>query len=221
MPRSLREQMILAVAGQVFAQAGYERASMDRIAQLADVSKPMLYAYFGSKEGLYVAYIERTGADLVERLVGADRPDARQEVRLRTLTAEFFSFVAEHRDGWTVLFMEMNASRPLAEEVAHIRERIVAEIRRMLEEGAGAGTGLAPPASDGVAHAIVGAGDSLANWWLKHPEVGGTEVTEWYTGLAQAAITAALRAPREASRARLPATARGSRPAAPREARPA
>src|ERR1039458_2381765 len=60
MPRSVREQLILGVAGRVFAEGGYERASMDRIASLAGVSKPMLYAYFGSKEGLYVAYVERT-----------------------------------------------------------------------------------------------------------------------------------------------------------------
>jgi AcrR family transcriptional regulator len=196
MPRSMREQMILEVAGQAFAEAGYERASMDRIAQLAEISKPMLYAYFGSKEGLYVAYIERTGADLVARLVRADRPHAPHSVRLRALTAEFFSFVAEHRDGWTVLFMEMNASRPLAEQVAHLRERIVAEIRRMLEEGSESWAGLGPPASDGVAHAIVGAGDSLANWWLKHPDVGRDEVAEWYAGLAQAAITSAVSAHR-------------------------
>src|SRR5579864_3533760 len=48
-PRSVREPLILSVAGQVFADDGYERASMDRIADLAGVSKPMLYAYFGSK----------------------------------------------------------------------------------------------------------------------------------------------------------------------------
>ena len=35
----------------------------------------MLYAYFGSKEGLYLAYIERTGGELVQRLVSADRAD--------------------------------------------------------------------------------------------------------------------------------------------------
>ena len=57
----MREPLILDVAGQVFAAAGYERASMDRIAELAGVSKPMVYAYFDSKQGLYVAYIERTG----------------------------------------------------------------------------------------------------------------------------------------------------------------
>ena len=83
MPRSVREPLILGVAGQVFADDGYEHASMDRIAELAGVSKPMLYAYFGSKEGLYVAYIERNGHELLERLVAVDRSDAPQTVRLR------------------------------------------------------------------------------------------------------------------------------------------
>ncbi len=132
MPRSLREQLILKVAGQVFAQGGYDRASMDRIAELAGVSKPMLYAYFGSKEGLYVAYIERTGAELVQRLVRADgeQPEPR---RLRSVIDEFLAFVEEHRDGWTVLFRELNSSLPLAAQVASLRAEIVSEVRHMLE----------------------------------------------------------------------------------------
>ena len=55
MPRAEREQLILDVAGQVFARAGYHSASMDEIAARAEISKPMLYTYFGSMEGLYVA----------------------------------------------------------------------------------------------------------------------------------------------------------------------
>src|ERR1700722_5293643 len=84
-PRSVREPLILDVAGQVFADDGFEHASMDRIAELAGVSKPMLYAYFGSKQGLYVAYIELTGRELVTRLVDADRNDVPHAVRLRAL----------------------------------------------------------------------------------------------------------------------------------------
>jgi AcrR family transcriptional regulator len=108
-PRSVREPLILDVAGQVFAGDGFERASMDRIADLAGVSKPMLYAYFGSKQGLYVAYIELTGRELVNRLVDADRDHVPHAVRLRALIAEFLAFVEQHRDGWTVLFHELNA----------------------------------------------------------------------------------------------------------------
>jgi AcrR family transcriptional regulator len=191
MPRSVREQLILRVAGQVFAEAGYERASMDRIAALAGVSKPMLYAYFGSKEGLYLAYIERTGGELVQRLVSADR-SAGTAGRLRAVINEFLGFVQEHSDGWTVLFRELNARQPLAEQVSQLRSEIVDEVRRMLEsEGEPSWAGLRPPASEGVAEAIVGAGEALANWWLKKPDVPRQDVADWYVGLARAAISTA------------------------------
>jgi AcrR family transcriptional regulator len=161
---------------------------MDRIAELAGVSKPMLYAYFGSKEGLYLAYVERTGSELVQRLLRADG-DHGDANRLRSVIDEFLAFVEEHRDGWTVLFRELNSSLPLAEQVASLRAQIVAEVRRMLEgDPEGAFPGLAPPASEGVAEAIVGAGESLANWWLKKPGVPRQDVVEWYVGLARAAI---------------------------------
>jgi AcrR family transcriptional regulator len=198
MPRSGREQLILRVAGQVFAEGGYERASMDRIAALAGVSKPMLYAYFGSKEGLYVAYIERTGGELVQRLVNADRRDAPHPPphppagRLRAVINEFLAFVQEHSDGWTVLFRELNESQPLAEQVSQLRSEVVDEVRRMLEsDEEPSWTGLRPPASEGVAEAIVGAGEALANWWLKKPDVPRQEVANWYVGLARAAISTA------------------------------
>jgi AcrR family transcriptional regulator len=192
-PRSVREPLILKVAGKAFASDGYERASMDRIADRAGVSKPMLYAYFGSKEGLYVAYIEGTGRELVQRLLAADQAEAPHPVRLRALISEFLAFVEEHRDGWTVLFHEVNASRPLVDLVAQLRSQLAAEIAGMLEAGTSSWAGLAPPASDGVAHAIVGAGESLANWWLEHPAVPREQVTDWFVGLAQAAIASAGR----------------------------
>jgi AcrR family transcriptional regulator len=193
MPRSVREQLILGVAGEVFAEGGYERASMDRIARLAGVSKPMLYAYFGSKEGLYLAYVERTGSALVQRLVRADGNGAASPPRrLRTVISEFLAFVEEHRHGWTVLFRELNGLRPLAEQVATLRAQIVAEVQRMLE-GDGTSAGLEPPASEAIAAAIVGAGESLANWWMHRPDVARSDVVEWYVGLARAAILTATR----------------------------
>ncbi|HEY1712702.1 MAG TPA: TetR/AcrR family transcriptional regulator [Solirubrobacteraceae bacterium] len=202
MPRSVREQLILRVAGQVFAEGGYERASMDRIAALAGVSKPMLYAYFGSKEGLYLAYIERTGGELVQRLVNADRETAPHHPttgRLRAVINEFLAFVQEHSDGWTVLFRELSARQPLAEQVSQLRAEVVGEVRRMLEGEVETDpahpepprAGLTPPASEGVAEAIVGAGEALANWWLKKPEVPRQDVANWYVGLARAAISTA------------------------------
>ena len=59
MPRAEREQQILEVAEEVFAGDGYQATSMDDIAQRVGLSKPMLYEYFGSKEGLLLACLEK------------------------------------------------------------------------------------------------------------------------------------------------------------------
>jgi AcrR family transcriptional regulator len=193
MPRERREQLILDVAGQVFARAGYESAPMDEIADRAGVSKPMLYTYFGSKEGLYLAYIERAGGELLERLVAAAPLDGSPASMLRARITEFLTFVEEHRDGWLVLFRELGSTRPFAERVAALRDRIAGTIGTMLQESTGTCSGHAPPAADAIAHALVGAGESLANWWLDHPEVSREEVAAWYFGVVQAVVTGASR----------------------------
>jgi len=188
MPRERREQQILDVAGGVFARADYHPASMDEIADSAGVSKPMLYAYFGSKEGLYLAYIKRSGGELLERLVSARAADGSAGALLRARITEFLSFVQEHGDGWKVLFGEVGSTRPFAENVAALRERIADAIRAMVESGSGSAGGYAPPASDAIADALVGAGESLANWWLDHPAVARDEVASSYYAVVQAVL---------------------------------
>jgi AcrR family transcriptional regulator len=190
MPRRDREQSILDAAGQVFAR-GYHGASMDQIAGLADVSKPMLYAYFGSKEGLYVAYVDRTGRELLARLAGATTPDDQPSVRLRAGILEFLAFIEEHRDGWQVLFGELTSIGPVVDEVAVLRRRIAEWIMAVLA-GATRAQGHVPDISvEATAHAIVGAGESLANWWLEHPDVRRDQVADWYMGMILAAASAA------------------------------
>lgn len=185
----MREPRILEVAGRAFAEGGYDRASMDRIADLAGVSKPMLYEYFGSKEGLYLAYVDRIGGELVARLAAAEAA-VRDDARPRAVVRAFFSFVEQDRDGWTVLFRELTARRPLGERVTAVRGRIATEVRRMIED---LEPGLVTPASEAVAEALVGAGESLANWWLQRSDVSRDDVVDWYVGLAGAALAAVPR----------------------------
>jgi len=52
----LREH-ILWIAKEVFLEMGFERASMDVVANRAETSKRSLYAYFESKEKLFLAFI--------------------------------------------------------------------------------------------------------------------------------------------------------------------
>lgn len=48
-----KRRSILDAAAPVFAEAGYERASIEAIAAAAGVSKPTIYSYFGGKEQLF------------------------------------------------------------------------------------------------------------------------------------------------------------------------
>src|SRR5436305_14276776 len=57
-PRAVRERQMLEVAGRVFARRGFPAASIEEIAEGAGISKPMVYNYFGSKDGTYIAYID-------------------------------------------------------------------------------------------------------------------------------------------------------------------
>src|SRR3954454_10872313 len=125
-PRAVREEQMLVAAGQVFAERGFHAASMDEIADRADISKPMLYAYFGSKEGLYSAYVERAGADLLARMDAAVDPSLEPGEQVRASMMAFLGFVEQHRQGWAVMQREM-ASRggPFAEDVARVRGQIV------------------------------------------------------------------------------------------------
>jgi AcrR family transcriptional regulator len=179
------------MAGQVFARGGFHAGSMDEIAAGAGVSKPMLYAYFGSKEGLYVAYIDRVGRDLLERLQSAAGDIESPAARIRARICEFFAFVEEHRDAWIVLFREAASSRPLADQVASLRGQISDTVRRMLDSAVVPPLG--DPDADAISHMIVGAGESLANWWLGQPDVPRDDVAEWYVELVQAVLGAALR----------------------------
>jgi len=51
-------ERILEAALSVFARKGYSAASVREIVSAAGVTKPVLYYYFGSKEGLFQAILE-------------------------------------------------------------------------------------------------------------------------------------------------------------------
>ena len=50
---------ILDAAQQIFLKRGYQRASVDDIAEMAPASKPTIYSHFDGKEGLFEAVVAR------------------------------------------------------------------------------------------------------------------------------------------------------------------
>jgi AcrR family transcriptional regulator len=116
--------------------------------------------------------------------------------RLRAGTLEFLRFVEERRDGWRVLYSEAAArGGPVAEQVASLRAAIAQMIKRLLIESAAGveATDVTTAALDGVAHAFVGAGESLANWWLEHPELPAERAVDLLIAVGRAGVEEATR----------------------------
>src|SRR5918996_3809243 len=64
--RARTEAAILEAAEEVFRRDGFHGATIERIAEAADVSVGTIYFHFGSKEALYLALVERA-LDVNER----------------------------------------------------------------------------------------------------------------------------------------------------------
>src|SRR5436305_2191604 len=106
LPRSVREQQMLDAAVAVFSAAGYHAASMDEIAERAGISKPMVYAYLGAKEELFIACVHREGTRLMESIVAAAGSGLPPDEQLWRGLRAFFGFVGQHREGWSVLYRQ-------------------------------------------------------------------------------------------------------------------
>jgi AcrR family transcriptional regulator len=169
-PRAVREQQMLDAAVSVIAKRGFHAASMDEIAEVAGISKPMVYAYLGTKEEMFIACLHREATRMVEAVIAAVRPAATPADQLWHGLNAFFGFVAAHRDGWTVLYRQSRGQEPFASELATMRERFVEIVTALLARAVALADGPAGPADlEPVTLALVGAAESMADWLVDHP----------------------------------------------------
>jgi AcrR family transcriptional regulator len=174
-PRPVREREMLDVAARLFGERGYNDVSMDEIAQAAGVSKPMVYAYFESKEGLFLACVEAATTDLMRTIEEVAPASLPQDVRLWRGLLAVFTFIEDHRNSWTLLYPHgPQSGGPFASGAARANEEIGRLLTDIFVESAAAeGTvdpRLAAEASEPLAHAMVAAVVGLGAWWTRHPE---------------------------------------------------
>lgn len=62
---SRKRESILHAAMQAFSNEGYDKASMDRIAEIAGASKRTVYNHFSCKEKLFQAVIEKFAGEML------------------------------------------------------------------------------------------------------------------------------------------------------------
>src|SRR5262245_25884515 len=103
---------MLDAAVAVFSRRGYHAAAMDEIAEVAGISKPMVYAYLGTKEDLFIACLHREATRLAQAVVDVVGPSGPPDEQLWRGLRGFFRFVTAHREGWTVLYRQARGQEP-------------------------------------------------------------------------------------------------------------
>lgn len=161
LPRAVREQQMLDAAVQMFSVNGYHETSMDSIAAAAQISKPMLYLYYGSKEELFGACLDRELRRFVESV--RTEIDFQQPPKdmLRNTIRAFLRYIDANRASWIVMYTQATSSQAFAHTVREGRERIIELVGRLLR----AGTRKPEPGVDFelMAVALVGAGEAIAS----------------------------------------------------------
>ena len=163
---------MLDAAVQMFSANGYHETSMDVIAAQAQISKPMLYLYYGSKEELFGACLNRE----LGRFIDAVRADIdlRSSPRelLRHTIVSVLTYIDANRASWIVLYTQATSSQAFAHTVREGRGKIIDLVARLLESG----TRNPEPGADFhmMAVALVGAGEAVAG----RVSVGDADVDE-------------------------------------------
>ncbi|MEU8634522.1 helix-turn-helix domain-containing protein [Amycolatopsis sp. NPDC048633] len=170
-------RQMIEVAEQVFSARGYAAASMDEIAELVGVSKPMLYEYFNSKEGLLLACIRESRSILREVTEQAMVGAATAEDALRRGLLAFFVFIRERREAWSLLRHEMALiGTPAADEVEETRRQQTDLIAALMSGYFDSGDDLR---AEAAAEFVVGACERLAIWCERHDEMSPEMATEY------------------------------------------
>lgn len=177
-PREQREQQILDIATAAFGDRGYANASVAEIATAAGVSKPLIYTYFGSRDGLHTACVQRAGECLVEAVAQAQAVHGAHGKALATL-AGIFHALDGRTQNWRIIY-DSTLPRPSA---AYDRARTYQDaLNTMGSQGVTevlADAGITNPVDHSLLltwwFSIV---STTISWWSDHPDHTPADMTD-------------------------------------------
>jgi AcrR family transcriptional regulator len=171
-----RRAAILDAALQVFSGRGYHAASIDEIAQQAEISKALIYEHFPSKKDLHASLLQRHVQEIFEALARTAAGPEPGEVRLRNGVDAFLEWVETHPRAFRLLFRD-NFEADVAELLQRLQQQATQAIAGLMAtepiEPVPGGETQAERrlAVEMFAQQLSGAVQSLAIWWRDHPKV--------------------------------------------------
>jgi AcrR family transcriptional regulator len=183
MTGSQRRQQLLDVARELLAERGFEATSVEEIAHRAAVTRPVVYAHFGGKEGIYAVVVDREMRRVTERIEAslADS-SARPQLLLERAAQAFLAYVEECPDGFRILVRDS----PVA-SAAGTFSSLLGDIASQVEHILGVHFdhhGYDPKLATVYAQALVGMVAQTGQWWLDVRAPSRDEVAAHVVNLA-------------------------------------
>lgn len=162
-----RRAQLLDVGRAVFAERGFEAASVEEIAARAKITKPIVYEHFSGKEGLYAVIVDREVRSLLQRITEA-LVGTHPHALLEQAAMGFLTYIEEEPEGFRILVRDSpvaSTSGTLASVIGDIATQVEYILREQFE-ARGFDTKLSPLYSQ----ALVGMVALVGQWWLDEGE---------------------------------------------------
>ncbi|MDA8313519.1 MAG: helix-turn-helix domain containing protein [Actinomycetota bacterium] len=157
-----RRRQLCAVALALFAERGYESTTMDEIAEMAGVTKPLLYQHFSSKRGLYLELVDTVAEDLLSEISAATAAAGGPREQVEDGFAAYCRMVVTHETAFRLLYSR--SSRTDAERGSALR-RVEDAIAEAIDPLIAAG--LDPDHRRFLAYAVVGMAEGASRHWIE------------------------------------------------------
>lgn len=178
------EEHLLEVAARRFASAGYRQTTLEDIARHAGVAKASMYRYFENKQELLAKIFLKVAGAFARSIQPLRTSPLPPEEKLRRAVQELLRTIGENVALFTVFYSE-EADLPsrLQTEVAEVRQRFVADLESILQEGITQGVFRQMNAKL-VVYAIMGMCAWLHKWHLPGEE-RLDDITAAFVGLIE------------------------------------
>ncbi|MEZ7004089.1 TetR/AcrR family transcriptional regulator [Streptomyces sp. AD55] len=164
--RSLaRRAELIAIGRRLFAHTSYDALSMDDIARQAHVAKGLIYYYFQSKRGYYLAIVRDSVADLVTNAASGTELPQRDRVD-RTIDG-YLRYAEQNQAAYRTI---VSGGVGFDTEVHAIRDGVREAIVATIAEGAYGRTDIGPLARMGLLAWVCGVEGATLDW-IGRPEL--------------------------------------------------
>lgn len=160
-----RRAQLLALGRDLFGQRPYDEIPIEEIASRAGISKGLLYHYFGSKRGFYVATVQEAASALLAATL--EDPSRPPPERARRSMETYLDFVSENAPAFKAL---LGSGIGTDAEVAAVVDGVRAEFVKRLLTNLGLGE-QKRPVFELAARSWIGLVEAASLAWLERGAV--------------------------------------------------